>query len=88
MVENVCIRAYMRFDLIYVHFPHMMDLKRILNWTCFLTYIRLSQLKRVVSKELKCLFMKIHLCKLMLVTVRLNGDVCGKTTPPIDSELI
>ena len=29
MVDNVCMRAYRKFDLICVHFPHMTDLK----WT-------------------------------------------------------
>ena len=31
MVDNVCTRAYMQFDLICVHFSHMTDLKWIFS---------------------------------------------------------
>ena len=31
MVDNVCTRAYMQFDLICLHFPHTKDLKWIFS---------------------------------------------------------
>ena len=31
MVDNVCRRSYMQFDSIFVHFPHMTDLKWIFS---------------------------------------------------------
>ena len=31
VVDYVCMRAYMQFDLIYVHFPHTTDIKWIFS---------------------------------------------------------
>ena len=31
MVDNVCTREYMQFDLILVHIPHMIDFKWIFS---------------------------------------------------------
>ena len=64
----MCTRAYMQFDLINVHIPHTDGGLKLSE--CFLT----------PTKEIKCIFIKIHLYRLMLETVRLKlGDGCMYT---------
>ena len=89
MGDIVCTRAYMQFDLICVHFPHMMILKWIfsnvnINFESIggvvfphVVNMHLSHFKRTVSNInlLRCILMNIYFnFYLMSETTRLRRN--------------